>query len=260
MLPHAAPPPADKAEKSDKAETGAWRRLRQELRQSVQSGALALSFTPRLALPDGGLAGLEAQLRWPRRRGAAMHEAGFGPLLAECGLAATACGWSLTEACRHAVAWQDVPLCVSAAGAPLHDGSLLTLIAAALEETGLHPERLEVAIPEAALAEEPTEALLAIAALRDLGAGIALEGFGSAGAGLMILRRLPLTALKLDRALVREAPASRDAAAVLHAAIDVAHALDMRVIACGVDTPPTRAFVTALGCDMGVGTACSQHS
>lgn len=251
---HTAPLTLERPE-TGRAESEAFRRLRQELRHAVQTGGLSLAFAPRVSLADGRICGLEAQLRWPRRRGAAMGEAGLAPLLAECGLSAAVCGWSLLEACRHAVAWQDVPLCVTATGAALHDGALLGLVGTALEETGLAADRLEIAIPEAALAEEPTEALLAIAALRDLGAGVALEAFGSAGANLMMIKRLPLTALKLDRALVREAPMDRESAAILAAAVDFGHALDMQVVARGVDTEAARLFVTAAGCDAATGGA-----
>ena len=236
----------------------AWRRLRQELKQAAQTRAFTLIYQPRVALADGELCGVEAQLRWPQRRGATAPASAFMPLLAECGLAEDVAGWSLTEACRQAVGWEKLPLCVSVPGASLQDGSLLAQVGAALTETGLAAERLEIAIGEPSLSGDTMEALLGIAALRDLGVGVALDGFGSSSANLMTLKRLPLTVLKLDRSLIRDVPGDREASAVVLAAIDFARALDITVVACGVDMAEQRAFLQRAGCDQAQGALCGK--
>jgi EAL domain-containing protein (putative c-di-GMP-specific phosphodiesterase class I) len=239
-------------------DTGEWRRLRQELRQAAQAHAFTLMYQPRLCLADGQLRGVQSQLRWPRRRGGVSPASAFMPLLAECGLAGDVADWSLTEACRQAAAWATVPLCVSIPGPALYDGTLLPQIGHALSESGLSPERLEVAVSEPALHADMLEALLAIAALRDLGIGVALDDFGCASANLMTLKRLPLTTLKLDRSLIRDVPTEREAAAVVLAAVDFAHALDVVVVACGMDTPEQRAFLRRAGCDQAQGLLCGK--
>jgi len=239
-------------------DASAWRRLRQELRQAAQAHAFTLVYQPRVNLADGQLSGVEAQLRWPRRRGAMSTANAFMPLLAEWGLAQEVADWSLTEACRQAAAWEKAPLCVVVPGASLQDGSLLAQVGTALSATRLPPDRLEIAITETAQTGESMEALLAIAVLRDLGVGVALDGFGSASANLMTLKRLPLTALKLDRSLVRDVPSDREASAVVLAAIDFAHALDITVVGCGVETAEQRSFLRRAGCDQAQGGLCGK--
>jgi EAL domain-containing protein (putative c-di-GMP-specific phosphodiesterase class I) len=215
-------------------------------------------YQPRLCLQGGALRGVQALLRWPRRRGGVSAANAFMPLLEECGLAEDVADWSLAEACRQAAGWADVPLCVAVPGAHLHDGSLLAQVGLALTESGLAPERLEISLCEPALSVDPTECLLAVAALRDLGVGVALDEFGSASANLMTLKRLPLTALKLDRSLVRDLPVDREAAAVVLAAIDFAHAMDVAVVACGVETEEQRAFLKRAGCNQAQGGLCGR--
>ena len=239
-------------------DASAWRRLRQELRQAAQAHAFTLAYQPRVNLADGQLYGVEAQLRWPRRRGAMSPASAFMPLLAEWGLAQEVADWSLTEACRQATAWEKALLCVVVPGASLQDGSLLAQVGTALSESGLVADRLEIAITETALAGDSMEVLLGIAALRDLGVGMALDGFGGASADLMTLKRLPLTALKLDRSLVRDVPLDREASAVVLAAIDFAHALDITVVGCGVDSAEQRAFLRRAGCDQAQGGHCGR--
>jgi EAL domain-containing protein (putative c-di-GMP-specific phosphodiesterase class I) len=257
-LRHEAPPPAP-ALRGDSAESaGVWRRLRQELRQAAHAHAFELMYQPRITLADGTLCGMQPHLRWPRRRGGTSPASAFMPLLAECGLAEGVADWAFTQACRQAAPWANVPLCVAVSGPSLHDGSLLAQIGAALAETGLPPDRLEIAFAEPTLMADTMEALLAIAALRDLGVGVALDEFGCASANLMTLKRLPLTALKLDRTLVRDLPQDREAAAVVLAAIDFAHALEVTVVACGVETRQQRDFLLRAGCDQAQGGLCGK--
>jgi EAL domain-containing protein (putative c-di-GMP-specific phosphodiesterase class I) len=248
-----------KADTAPRRDEGAeWRRLRQELRVAAQAHAFTFLYQPRLALSDGALCGVQALLRWPRRKGGISAPSAFMPLLEECGLAQDVAEWSLTEACRQAAKWVDVPLCVTVPSAHLDDGSLLAQVGVALAESGLSAERLEISLCEPVLAVDSVECLLTIAALRDLGVGVALDEFGSASANLMTLKRLPLTALKLDRSLVRDLPGDREAAAVVLAAVDFAHALDVVVVACGVDTAEQREFLKRAGCDQAQGALCGR--
>jgi EAL domain-containing protein (putative c-di-GMP-specific phosphodiesterase class I) len=226
-----------------------WRRLRPDLRQAVRDGAFALAFQARRTMANGDICGAEAQLRWPSRHHGVVQASMFLPLAEELGLAGQIVGWTLTSACRAAVEWQEAVLSVSVPARTAQDGSLLTLVADALAATGLAPHRLEIALPDHATEGDCTETLLALSALRDLGLGVALEDFGRAGACLVKLKRLPLTTVKLDRSLLRDMLADRSAASMVRAAIDFAHALDVHVVACGVETETQRAFLRRAGCD-----------
>jgi EAL domain-containing protein (putative c-di-GMP-specific phosphodiesterase class I) len=228
------------------------------LRQAAQEGGFALAFQPRRRMRDSGLLGAQAQLRWPRRRGGMTQAIGFMPLLEECGLADEVATWAMRAACEAAAAWPHGQVSVPAAGVTWRTGKLLAQVGAALACSGLAPERLEIEIAEPLLAADSSDLLLVVSALRDLGVGVALDAFGSDTASLLVLKRLPLTALKLDRSLVRDLPHDRDAAAVVLAVTDFAHAMDVSVAAVGMDTVGQRDFLRRAGCDEAQGTLCGR--
>lgn len=230
------------------------RRLRQELRQAAQDGGFVLAMQPRRDLQTLALQGAEAQLRWPRRRGVS-PAAELMPLLERNGLAASVLGWMLREVCRAAAQWPGGIACIALPDWALADAVVLRLVGAALEEAELPPERLELAFGGTALGRDTDDIVLILAALRDLGLELAIEGFGGGSACLIPLRRLPLTAVKLDRALVRDAADDDGAARMIDASLQYAHAMGMRAVACGVETPRQLLFLCRAGCDMAQGSA-----
>lgn len=234
------------------------RRLRQELRHAAHTGAFMLAYQPRRDLLSDMAVGAALQLRWPRKRGGTTPASGFMPLLEANGLATDVAGWALTSACQEAAAWAQGQVCVAADAGALRDGLLLRQAGLALAASGLPPERLEIEFAEAALAADTDDMLLTLAALRDLGVGIALDAFGSESASLLPLKRLPLTAVKLDRSLVRDLPDDAEAAAIVAAVIQFAHALEVTVVACGVETAAQGEFLRRNGCDEAQGSLCGR--
>jgi EAL domain-containing protein (putative c-di-GMP-specific phosphodiesterase class I) len=234
------------------------RRLRQELRHAVQTGGFALVFQPRRDLRTDAVVGGAAQLRWPRRRGGVTAASGLQKLLEAHGLAAAVAAWTLNAACAAAATWPCGLLSVTADPGALRDGTLLRDVGTALQRSGLPPERLELDFDEAALASDGAERLFTLAALRDRGVGVALDGFGAESGSLLPLKRLPLTALKLDRSLVRDVPEDRDAAAIIDLSLRFAHVLDMTMVACGVETEAQLVFLRAAGCDEAQGSLCGR--
>jgi EAL domain-containing protein (putative c-di-GMP-specific phosphodiesterase class I) len=235
------------------------RRMERELAASLRDGGLALQFLPRVSLQDAAegarAAGAEATLRWPHRKHGIMPHASFMPLVEHSGQIVEIGGWALRTACAEAAAWRaGTTVTVGVAARQLTECVLLGQIAAALDSSGLPPECLDVALSEAMLHEVDTDTLLALSAVRDCGAGIALDDFGNGFASLAMLKRLPLTALKLDRALVRDLPGNVEDAAIARAAIETAHALGLRVVADGIENEMQRAFLTGAGCDEAQGS------
>ena len=241
-----------------RAVAASWRQMRHDVRQASQDHAFVLLFQPRFALTGGALCGVQAQLRWPRQRGGRAAGGAFMPLLYECGEADDVAAWALGAACRAALAWPEVPVCLAIPGASLRGGRLLAQVGAALEESGLPAEQLQLELSEVAFAGEDDEALLTLAALRDRGVGVALDEFGSASACLLTLKRLPLTAVKLDRSLVRDLPGDRDSAAVVSAAVGLAHALGVVAVASGLETEAQRLALRRMGCDQAQGALCGR--
>jgi len=237
-----------------RAEAAERRRLVRDLGEATREGMLLLQYQPRLALDNGRVFGAAALIRWPHRKHGLVSPRVFLPLAERSGQMPDIGAWTLATACRDAAGWPE-PCCVSVTimTGQLCGATLLAQVAAALEGTGLSPERLEVSLPEALLTDVGGDTYLTLAALRDLGVGVAVDDFGIGLASLATLRRLPLTAVKIDRSLVRDVPASREDAAIVRATIDTGHVLGLAAVADGVETETQRAFLAGCGCDQGQG-------
>ncbi len=230
------------------------RRLLRDLEAATHDGAFVLQYQPLLSLESGRLTGAEALPRWPHRRRGPIPPSVFTPLAEQSGLITAIGGWALRTACKAASGWPaGAGVWVTVSPRQLADQALLRQIAEALEESGLEPERLEIALAETTLMAVDVETLLTLSAIRDLGVGLALDDFGTGFASLSLLKRLPLTVMKLDRAMVRDLPRDREDAAIVRAVITAGHALGLSVVAEGIETGQQLAFLTAAGCDHGQG-------
>ncbi len=242
-----------------KAEVAERRRLRCDLAEATAKFAFALHFQPRVSLASGCPTGAEALIRWPHRRRGMVSPREFIPLAEATGLAVPIGGWVLDTACVEAVTWPDAAiLSVNVSAGQLAGTMLLAQVAAALQRSALPPERLELELTERMLIDMGIETLLALSAIRDLGVGLALDDFGTGFASLALLKRLPLTAMKLDRSLVRALPRDQEDAAIARAIIATGHALGLSVVAEGIETECQRAFLAGSGCDEGQGQLFSQ--
>jgi EAL domain-containing protein (putative c-di-GMP-specific phosphodiesterase class I) len=217
------------------------------------SGQHALVLQPRHALYGGSLRAAEASLWSGLATGSADAPADAKDAL-------HLCGGLLRLACAEAQRWVVLPFLSPARPAPLRvavdlpagalgERALFVQLHAALRNSGLSPSRLELGVPEAAVRDGGTETLLALSAMRDLDIGVALSAFAGSPASMRLLWRLPLTAIKLAGHLTAGLAHDRDARAAAGAAIGLAHALDISVVACGVETAEQRIILDDLGCD-----------
>jgi EAL domain-containing protein (putative c-di-GMP-specific phosphodiesterase class I) len=242
------------AEPSRRAEAAARRRLEQDLRQAVARGELVLHYQPRLALGSGAITSAEALLRWPHRRRGMVPPNVFIPVAEQSDLIVAIGGYVLETACREALTWPvGASVSVNVSARQLEGAALLEQVARALEVSGLPPERLELELTESMLVEGSVETLLLLSAIRDLGVGLALDDFGTGYASLSMLKRLPLTVMKLDRSLVRDLPGDREDAAICRAVVETGHALGLVMVAEGIETEAQRSFLAGIGCDEGQG-------
>ena len=159
----------------------------------------------------------------------------------------------LRLACVEAVEWDSGTVAVNISSSQLRGGMLLAQIGAALEHSGLAAERLELEIGETILTEIDLDTMLTLSLVRDLGVGVVLDEFGTGLASLRMLKRLPLTGLKLDVSLVREVPGNPEDAAIARTVIAAAHALGLNVLAAGIESESQLAALAGYGCDAGQG-------
>ena len=247
---HARPPvtlfsarPAQAQARSSDAKAAAAerRRLDQDLRAAATKAGSFCIISPALVAPRGRMVAAEALIRWPHRRRGLVPPAAFIPLAEQCGLITPIGGLGAPRRLRRGgdlARAADVSVNVSAR--QIQDGALLGQFAAALDESGLAPERLELELTELMLVDAGEETLFVLSAIRDLGVGIALDDFGTGFASLAMLKRLPLTVMKLDRSLVREVPHDREDTAIVRAVAETGRALGLTVVAEGIETEAQR--------------------
>ncbi len=231
------------------------RRLQQDLRQAVITDGFLLYYQPRVALATGAITGAEAVLRWPHRKRGLIPPDRFVPLAEQNGLIGPIGAWALRAGCAEAAVWPDARLTLSINISPrqLQDAAFLTHVAVAVEEADMSPERIELELTEAMLLGVDDDMLFMLSALRDMGVGLALDDFGTGYASLAMLRRIPLTTLKIDRSLVRDLPGNIEDAAIVRAVVATTHATGLTVTAEGVETEAQSEFLMQVGTDDGQG-------
>lgn len=208
-----------------------------------------LAYQPVVSLTSGHIVAAEMVLGWPIRQPQPprSNQARRRRVIGQMQIAVCA-----------ATQWPDqVALWLDAPGMPDIDLGFPDRIAVLLRDCGLAPERLSLELPESLGADIDIDRLIWLSALRDLGVGVILDGFGSWVASLATLRRLPLTGMKLDAGLVRGLPEDREDVAIVRAAVDAARSLGVQVIADGVETESQRAFLSTIGCEYGQGVLFS---
>lgn len=225
----------------------ASRRLRRDTALAV--GGIGLRYHLRHALDSGVPTCAEACTGAPQRhRGLAVDPT---RRLAEAGAAreAESAGRALLAACDAATSWPGIGLSVKLDYGQLAGHAIIGQLGDALDRSGLNPERLEFSILEADAARIGPDELLTLSALRDLGVGLAIADFGHEQASLAMLRRLPLTTVKLAAGMVWRVREDPEDAAIAAAVIMAAHAIGLCVVAGGLTDEAQRACLAAYGCD-----------
>jgi len=227
--------------------------LEAELRNALARSELRVAYQPRVAASDGRIVGVEALVRWDHPVLGRVSPREFIPVAEQTGLVGEIGSFVLESACRDArvLANRGQPLCVSVnvSSWQFANTSVWELVTAALRESGLPPERLELEITESLVLEGSNDPDVAFRDLRGIGVRIALDDFGTGYSSLSYVSRFPIDVLKIDRSIVREVDSDPSAERVARAVIALAHSLEMRVVAEGVDVEGQAEVLRRLGCD-----------
>jgi diguanylate cyclase (GGDEF)-like protein len=235
----------------------ALERLGQEsgLRRALVDGGFRLHYQPVIGLRSGRIEAVEALLRWVNPENGELVPPGqFVPLAEVSGLIVPIGRWALRAACARAMAWRQVgmsPLTMAVNLSPrqLQQADLVEHVRSALEETQLPPGSLELELTESGAMQSAEAGIRVLHELKGLGVRLSVDDFGTGYSSLGLLRRLPVDTLKVDASFVSDLPGDADDAAIVSAIIDMSHALDLEVVAEGVERTEQLEFLRARGCD-----------
>jgi diguanylate cyclase (GGDEF)-like protein len=234
------------------------RALQAELSRAVERGEFRLVYQPQLNLQSNELVGCEALLRWLHPERGLLAPGAFIDVLVGDDLAETVGWWVLDEACRQFAAWRDDGLDVGQIGVNLFEsqfrsGQLESRVRAALLLHRLPANALELEITETIDLHQDDAALAPMKSLRAAGVKLAFDDFGTGFASLSMVKRFPLTRLKIDRSFVRDLGLDMQDDAIVRAVLAMARALNLDVVAEGIENEAQAKRLLGLGCPVGQG-------
>ena len=227
--------------------------LLRDLRLALAQGELQLFYQPKVDAPSGEITAAEALLRWHHPKRGIISPGIFIPIAERFGLIGAIGDWVIGEACRQARIWRDEGLrmrvAINLSVHQLRKTDLPQRIEAALKKHGINPQLLTCEITESDAMEDTEATMKIFNALNTLGVHLSIDDFGTGYSSLSTLRKMRPGELKIDRSFVSDLETSADARAVVEAVVNLAKALEIRVVAEGVETEGQREILRGMGCD-----------
>ncbi len=224
--------------------------------QALEHEQLVLHYQPVLDLRGGDVAAVEALIRWQHPQHGLLPPLDFIPTAESTGQIVEVGAWALEQACRQARAWREgglpVRMAVNLSARQFSSPDLVTCVARTLRETGVPPDMLELELTESMFAD-PVSSTAILMRLRQLGVRVAIDDFGTGYSSLSYVTQFPLNTIKIDRSFVELAIHDHHADTVIGFVIAMAHELDLRVVAEGVESEAQERMLVAHGCDLSQG-------
>ncbi len=228
--------------------------LESDLRQALEKNELELNYQPILDVKSGKIIGSESLLRWNSENHGLVPSEEFIPIAESNGMIFEIGKWVLRNACKQNKAWQlagfePIQVAVNVSSLQFRQNDLLDTIAEALQDSQLNPEYLVLELTEGTIMHNSKQNIITLQKLKAAGIGLSIDDFGTGYSSLSYLKRFPLDTLKIDKSFIMDLPDDNDDAAITKAIIAMAHSLNLRVTAEGVETEPQANFLRTLGCN-----------
>jgi diguanylate cyclase (GGDEF)-like protein len=237
-------------------------RLESDLRRALERSEFELVYQPILNLQSQEIIKVEALLRWRHPERGVISPAQFIPVAEESGLIVPIGTWVMQEACRQAKVWNQpghprIKVAVNVASLQLAQPNFKSIVAEALVASGLPASLLELELTEGVVMRDIEHIRRTLNALRELGISLSIDDFGTGYSSLSYLRDLPIQTIKIDRSFIRDLGTPRHAPqfalALIEAIMSIALALDLEVVAEGIETEAQAVTLRGLGCEVGQG-------
>jgi diguanylate cyclase (GGDEF)-like protein len=228
--------------------------LENSLRKALDLGEFVVYYQPQLSLSSGRMVGVEALIRWVNPTRGMVSPAEFIPLAEETGLIVPIGEWVLAAASEQNRIWQQAgfePLrvAVNLSSHQFKQKNLVDTVARISEFSGLEPQYLELELTESVIMQDADATTRTLHRLKEMGLRLAIDDFGTGYSSLSYLKRFPIDVVKIDRSFIRDITVDPDDAAITKAIIAMAHSMNLKVIAEGVETAEQLAFLREQGCD-----------
>lgn len=228
--------------------------LENQLRQALENEEFVLYYQPKVNLASGKMSSAEALIRWNDPRTGLVQPAQFIPILEETGLIYDVGRWALRRAIQDYLRWRAaglpvVRLAVNVSPLQLRDRGFIAELRQAISVDKQAAAGLELELTESLIMENVQHSIASLQAIRDLGIRIAIDDFGTGFSSLSYLSKFPVDTLKIDRSFVIEMTESAQGLALVSTIIGLAHALQLKVVAEGVETEEQARLLRLLNCD-----------
>jgi len=229
--------------------------MENELRESLFANQLVLHFQPQVDLTSGRLVGAEALIRWNHPVRGLVYPGEFIPVAEQCGLITPIGQWVIGAAFLQARRWQQCleepfRISINLSAVQFRQKNLVQRISDMVEATEVDPANIEFEITESMLMENPDQAVRAMRGLAEQGFSLAIDDFGTGFSSLAYLKKFPVDCLKIDKSFISDMMDDPDYATITSSIIKLAHSLNLRVVAEGVETLQQASFLLEEHCDL----------
>ena len=229
--------------------------LEQHLHHAVERQQLELYYQPIYDRARRRIVSVEALLRWRDPNRGLIQPAEFIQLAEETGMIIQIGEWALRTACVQLRRWHDqglttLRMAVNISAVQLQQRGLVDVVRMALDQNGLAPETLQLEITESAAMQSFDLTMNVLRELKAMGVSIAIDDFGTGQSSLIYLKHFPITTVKIDKEFLREVTSDETAAAIVSYVINLAHTLQLKVVAEGVETEAQYTFLRHYACDL----------
>ena len=228
--------------------------LENDLRKALKRNELVLYYQPKVDTQTGMIKGMEALIRWIHPDKGLVTPIHFIPVAEKSGLIIPIGEFVIRAACRQIKTWQEsgykqIKIAVNVSGHQFDQQNLIKIVKDAVQETMISPHCLDLEITESTIMQNPEKAIQDLTELKAMGIGIAIDDFGTGYSSFSYLKRLPLDFLKIDQSFIQSLASDPNDQVIVRATIIMAHSLNLKTIAEGVETREQLAILQEYGCD-----------
>ena len=232
--------------------------LEKQLVKAIKNEEFILHYQPYWDITTKKMVGMEALVRWQSKDKGLVPPGKFIPVLEDTGMIIEVGEWILREAMRQVKEWQDngypvVPVSVNMSLVQFRQKDLAEMVKRIMGECGFYPSLLTLEITESAFMQDIEFTKSVLTAMKEIGCSVSIDDFGTGYSSLAYLKRFPIDNLKIDISFIREMVKDPDSASIVMAIINMAHTLNLKTIAEGIETEEQWNFLRLLRCDMGQG-------